>query len=246
MYALTFDRFGPADVLRWTERPDPVPGPDQVLVRMHSVGLNFADVYRRNGNYHLSGSAPWVLGYEGAGVVETPVAGDTQFPAGTRVGFADMPHANAELVAVDRDRLIPLPNDIDADTAAAVLLQGLTAQYLVTDSFAVRSGDVAVVHAAAGGVGLLLVQMLKALGAVVLGIASSEAKRDAVIGAGADVAVGYDDWVDATRSLTGGHGANVVYDSVGRTLADSMMGVAFNLAGGPSTFCIDNVTLAPN
>ena len=233
MHALTFDRFGPAGVLRWTERPDPVPGPDQVLVRMHSVGLNFADVYRRNGNYHLSGSAPWVLGYEGAGVVETPVAGDTLFPAGTRVGFADMPHANAELVAVDRDRLIPLPDDIDADTAAAVLLQGLTAQYLVTDSFVVRPGDVAVVHAAAGGVGLLLVQMLKALGAVVLGIASSEAKRDAVIGAGADVAVGYDDWVDATRSLTGGHGASVVYDSVGRTLPDSM---AVTRIGGTVVF----------
>lgn len=233
MHALTFDRFGPAEVLRWTERPDPVPGPDQVLVRMHSVGLNFADVYRRNGNYHLSGSAPWVLGYEGAGVVETPVPGDTQFPAGTRVGFADMAHANAELVAVDRDRLIPLPDDIDADTAAAVLLQGLTAQYLVNDSFAVRPGDVAVVHAAAGGVGLLLVQMLKALGAVVLGIASSESKRDAVIGAGADVAVGYDEWVDATRSLTGGHGANVVYDSVGRTLPDSM---AVTRIGGTVVF----------
>lgn len=233
MYALTFDRFGPAQVLRWTERPDPVPGPDQVLVRMHSVGLNFADVYRRNGNYHLSGSAPWVLGYEGAGVVQTPVPGDTQFPAGTRVGFADMPHANAELVAVDRDRLIPLPDDIDADTAAAVLLQGLTAQYLVTDSFVVRPGDVAVVHAAAGGVGLLLVQMLKALGAVVLGIASSETKRDAVIGAGADVAVGYDDWVEATRSLTGGHGASVVYDSVGRTLPDSM---AVTRIGGTVVF----------
>jgi NADPH2:quinone reductase len=222
MHALTFDRFGSADVLRWTECPDPVPGPDQVLVRMQSVGLNFADVYRRNGNYHLAGTPPWVLGYEGAGVVETPIAGDVQFPAGTRVGFADMPHANAELVAVDRDRLIPLPQDISADTAAAVLLQGLTAQYLVTDSFVVRSGDVAVVHAAAGGVGLLLVQMLKALGAVVLGIASSETKRDAVIAAGADVAVGYDEWVQAARSLTGGHGANVVYDSVGRTLADSM------------------------
>ena len=233
MYALTFDRFGPAQVLRWTERPDPVPGPDQVLVRMQSVGLNFADVYRRNGNYHLSGSAPWVLGYEGAGVVQTPVPGDTQFLAGTRVGFADMPHANAELVVVDRDRLIPLPDDIDADTAAAVLLQGLTAQYLVTDSFAVRPGDVAVVHAAAGGVGLLLVQMLKALGAVVLGIASSETKRDAVIGAGADVAVGYDDWVEATLSLTGGHGASVVYDSVGRTLPDSM---AVTRIGGTVVF----------
>ncbi|WP_445145927.1 quinone oxidoreductase family protein [Dyella sp. Tek66A03] len=222
MHALTFDRFGAADVLHWSEQPDPAPGPGQVRVRMHSVGLNFADVYRRNGNYHLSGSAPWTLGYEGAGVVETPVPGDQGFPAGTRVGFADMPHANAELVVVDRDRLIPLPDDIDFDIAAAVLLQGLTAQYLVTDSFMVRPDDVAVVHAAAGGVGLLLVQMLKALGAVVLGIASSETKRDAVIAAGADVAVGYDAWVTAARELTGGHGADVVYDSVGRTLADSL------------------------
>ncbi len=222
MHALTFDRFGPADVLRWTERPDPVPGPGQVLVRMRSVGLNFADVYRRNGNYHLTGTAPWVLGYEGAGVVAQSAEGDALFPVGARVGFADMPHANAELVAVDRDRLIPLPDDIDFDTAAAVLLQGLTAQYLVTDSFSVRAGDVAVVHAAAGGVGLLLVQMLKSLGAVVLGVASSEAKRDAVITAGADAAVGYGEWIQATRSLTGGHGANVVYDSVGRTLADSL------------------------
>ncbi|RAO75832.1 quinone oxidoreductase family protein [Dyella jiangningensis] len=220
MHALTFDHFGPADVLRWTERPDPVPGPGQLLVRMQAAGLNFADVYRRNGNYHLSGAAPWVLGYEGAGVVEG--GNDPLFPAGRRVGFADMPHANAELVVVDRERLIPLPDDIDADTAAAVLLQGLTAQYLVSDSFRVQPGDVAVVHAAAGGVGLLLVQMLKALGAVVLGVASSEAKRDAVITAGADVAVGYDEWVSATKALTGGHGASVVYDSVGRTLGDSL------------------------
>jgi NADPH2:quinone reductase len=155
-------------------------------------------------------------------VVEVPVPGDALFKAGTRVGFADMPHANAELAVVDRDRLIPLPDDIGFDTAAAVLLQGLTAQYLVTDSFMVRADDVAVVHAAAGGVGLLLVQMLKSLGAVVLGIASSEAKRDAVIAAGADVAVGYDEWVTAARALSGGHGADVVYDSVGRTLADSL------------------------
>lgn len=222
MHALTFDKFGQADVLRWTERPDPVPGPGQLLVRMQSVGLNFADVYRRNGNYHLTGEAPWVLGYEGAGVVAWAPPGETQFPVGARVGFADMPHANAELVAVDRERLIPLPDDIDADTAAALLLQGLTAQYLVSDSFLVRPDDVAVVHAAAGGVGLLLVQMLKALGAVVLGVASSEARRDAVIAAGADVAVGYDEWVQAGLALSGGHGVDVVYDSVGRTLADSL------------------------
>lgn len=239
MHALTFDRFGSAEVLRWTERPEPVPGPGQALVRMHSVGLNFADVYRRNGNYHLSGVAPWVLGYEGAGVVAVAAEGDSQFPVGSRVGFADMPHANAEYVVVDRDRLIPLPDDIDADTAAAVLLQGLTAQYLVTDSYVVRAGDVAVVHAAAGGVGLLLVQMLKALGATVLGVASSEAKRDAVIAAGADAAVDEGRWVAAARELSGGRGARVVYDSVGSTLADSLAAaciggtvVFYGMAGG--------------
>jgi len=222
MHALAFETFGGPDVLQWRERPDPVPAPGQALVRMRSVGLNFADIYRRNGNYHLSGSAPWMLGYEGAGVVEQAAEGDAGFPVGTRVGFADMPYANAELVAVDRDKLIALPDDIGFDTAAASLLQGLTAQYLVTDSYRVRPGDIAVVHAAAGGVGLLLVQMLKARGARVLGIASSEVKRAAVIAAGAEQAAGYDDWVVQVDAMSAGRGADVVYDSVGRTLGDSL------------------------
>jgi len=222
MHALTFERFGGPDVLQWTEQPMPMPAPDQVLVRMKSIGLNFADVYRRNGNYHLSGVAPWTLGYEGAGVIEVSAEGDAHFPVGARVGFADMPYANADYVAVDVDKLIPLPDDIAFDTAAATLLQGLTAQYLMTDSFRAQSGHWAVVHAAAGGVGLLLTQMLKALGAHVLGIASSEAKRAAVIEAGADATAGYDDWLAKTKALTAGRGADVVYDSVGRTLGDSL------------------------
>ena len=222
MHALLFEKFGGPEVLHWGEQPDPVPAPGQALVRMQSVGLNFADVYRRNGNYHLSGTAPWVLGYEGAGVIERPASGDQLFPVGTRVGFADMPYANAELVAVDLDKLIPLPDDITFDTAAATLLQGLTAQYLVTDSYKVRRGDVAVVHAAAGGVGLLLVQMLKGLGATVLGVASSAMKRAAVLAAGADAAFGYDELIEQTRQLTAGRGVDVVYDSVGRTLGDSL------------------------
>lgn len=221
MHALLFETFGGPDVLHWRTRPDPVPAPGQALVRMKSVGLNFADVYRRNGNYHLSGAAPWILGYEGAGVIEQ-AADDGLFPVGTRVGFADMPHANAELVAVDAERLIALPDDITFDIAAATLLQGLTAQYLVADSYRVRRGDLAVVHAAAGGVGLLLVQMLKALGAVVLGVASSEPKRAAVLAAGAAAACGYDELAAQTRLLSAGRGADVVYDSVGRTLGDSL------------------------
>jgi NADPH:quinone reductase len=222
MHALIFEKFGGPEVLQWAEQPDPVPAPGQALVRMHSVGLNFADVYRRNGNYHLSGTAPWILGYEGAGVIERPAAGDHLFPIGRRVGFADMPYANAEFVAVDLDKLIPLPDDITFDTAAATLLQGLTAQYLVTGSYHVRCGDAAVVHAAAGGVGLLLVQMLKGLGATVLGVASSATKRAAVLAAGADAVVGYDGLIAQARQLTAGRGADVVYDSVGRTLGDSL------------------------
>lgn len=222
MHALIFETFGGPDVLQWREQPDPIPAAGQALVRMHAVGLNFADVYRRNGNYHLSGSAPWILGYEGAGVIERTAEGDSVFPVGTRVGFADMPHANAELVAVDIDKLIPLPDDISFETAAAVLLQGLTAQYLVTDSYRVRAGDVALVHAAAGGVGQLLVSMLKALGATVIGVASSAVKRTAVLSAGADAAVGYAAWVAEVKRWTDGRGADVVYDSVGKTLGDSL------------------------
>lgn len=222
MHALLFEKFGGPDVLQWREQPDPMPTQGQALVRMHGIGLNFADVYRRNGNYHLSGSAPWILGYEGAGVIEQPAAGDMLFPRGARVGFADMPHANAELVAVDVDKLIPLPDAISFDTAAAVLLQGLTAQYLVTDSYRVRRGDVVLVHAAAGGVGQLLVQMLKSLGATVIGVASSTTRRAAVLAAGADAAVGYEEWLAEAQRWTDGRCVDVVYDSVGKTLADSL------------------------
>ncbi|OWQ45253.1 alcohol dehydrogenase [Roseateles noduli] len=224
MHALVFHEFGDADVLRDEAVPDAVPGPGQALVRMRAVGLNFADVYRRKGNYHLAGSPPWILGYEGAGEVVSAPEGSGLRP-GQRVGFADSPFANAELCAVDVGRLIPLPDDISFETAAGCLLQGLTAQYLCRDSYAVRPGDWAVVHAAAGGVGLLLVQILRHLGARVIGIASTEAKRQAVrdVGAlGADAVIATDGWVDAVKALTGGRGADVVYDSVGTTLRDSL------------------------
>jgi NADPH2:quinone reductase len=225
MKALVFDRFGGPEVLCWREIPDPSPSATQAVVRMKSVGLNLADVYRRNGTYHLAGEPPWILGYEGAGVVECAARSDSRdsrFPAGTRVAFADSPFANAELVAVDVDRLITLPADVEFDVAASVLLQGLTAQYLVRDSFAVGPGHVAVVHAAAGGVGQLLTQMLKAAGALVVGVASTEDKRRAVLAAGADLAVDYAEMRAKTKELSGGRGADVVYDSVGRTLGESL------------------------
>jgi NADPH2:quinone reductase len=222
MHALVFDRFGGPEVLRWAEVPPPVPAPRQALVRLSSVGLNLADVYRRKGNYHLAGAPPWILGYEGAGVVEQAAGEDGSLRVGTRVGFADSPFANAELAAVDVDRLIPLPDDVSFDVAAASLLQGLTAQYLMRDSFAVRAGHVAVVHAAAGGVGLLLTQLLKSAGAKVVAVTGSEDKRAAARSAGADAVADYDTFVDVARDLSGGKGADVVYDSVGRTLAASL------------------------
>ncbi len=221
MHALVFHAFGDADVLRYEEVPDPVPGAGQALVRMRAVGLNFADVYRRKGNYHLAGTPPWILGYEGAGEVVSAPAG-SGLHAGQRVGFADSPFANAQLCAVDVDRLVPLPDDIAFETAAGSLLQGLTAQYLCRDSYAVRAGDRAVVHAAAGGVGLLLIQILRHLGARVIGVASSEAKRQAAQDAGAELVLPTQGWLDAARAATGGRGADVVYDSVGTTLRDSL------------------------
>lgn len=221
MHALCFDRFGDPDVLAWRELPDPRPGPGQALVRIHCAGLNLADVYRRRGTYHLAGAPPWILGYEGAGsVLEAPA--DSGLRPGDRVGFADAPFANATLCAVDCARLLPLPDGIGFDTAAALLLQGLTAQYLVRDSHRATAGEIAVVHAAGGGVGLLLTRMLARIGAHVVAVASSPEKRAAALAAGARVAAGRADWRAALATLSEGRGAHVVYDSVGSTLGESL------------------------
>jgi NADPH2:quinone reductase len=144
--ALTFSRFGGPEVLEFLEVPDPAGTPGQCLVALKAVGLNFADIYRRQGHYHLAGSPPWIAGYEGAGEVLSAPEGCGLRP-GDRVAFADSPFANAEIAAVDLDRLIPLPADIPFATAAALLLQGLTAQYLVraAELFArVREGSLQV------------------------------------------------------------------------------------------------------
>lgn len=238
MRALVFDRFGGPEVLHLAEVPDPVPGPAQALVRTRAIGLNFADVYRRQGRYHLIGAPPYIAGYEAAGVVESAPVG-SGFKAGDRVAWADAPVSNAELVAVDVDRLIPLPDDIAFDTAAALLLQGLTAQYLVRDSHSLRGGESVLVHAAAGGVGQLLVQLCKALGARVIALASTQAKCDVARAAGADEALTYDgEWAAAARAF-GGDGVDVVYESVGSTLLQSLAAtrtgghvVFYGFAGG--------------
>lgn len=238
MRALVFERFGGPEVLELREVPDPVPTPTQALVRTRAIGLNFADVYRRQGHYHLAGDPPWIAGYEAAGDIVTAPAGSGFFP-GDRVAFADSPHANAELVAVDTERLIPLPDDIGFDTAAALLLQGLTAQYLVSDSHRLRPGESVLVHAAAGGVGQLLVQLAKAEGARVLALASTAEKCGIAVAVGADEACTYEgDWVARARTFDG-DGIDVAYDSVGVTLDDSLRAVRtgghvvfYGMAGG--------------
>ena len=243
MRALTFSRFGGPEVLEVREVLDPAPRPGHAVVRLQAIGLNFADVYRRRGNYHLAGDPPWIAGYEGAGIVDSIADSAPEgapFHRGDRVAFADSPFANAELVSVPFEKLIPLPDDVPAETAAALLLQGLTAQYLTRDSHAVKPGETVLVHAAAGGVGLLLVQIAHRLGARVLGLTSSPEKIAIIRDAGADEAVLLgDDWVTAAQRLTGGAGVDVVYDSIGSTLPRSFEAVRtgghvvfYGMAGG--------------
>ncbi len=224
MHALTFSRFGGPDVLEWTSLPDPQPAPGVAVVRTRAIGLNFADVYRRQGRYHLAGSPPWIAGYEGAGEIAAlhPDDAGGPFRVGQRVAFADSAFANAEQVAVPLDRLIALPDDIAFDTAAALLLQGLTAQFLLEDSHAVQAGETLLVHAAGGGVGLLLVQLAATRGARVIALASSDDKRRAALTSGAEAAIDSGEgWPDRVRALAP-DGVDVVYDSIGRTLHDSL------------------------
>ena len=224
MHALTFSRFGGPDVLDWTALPDPRSAPGVAVLRMRAVGLNFADIYRRQGRYHLAGSPPWIAGYEGAGeiVALDPGDADSGFQLGQRVAFADAPFANAEQVAAPLAKLIRLPDDIDYDIAAGLLLQGLTAQFLVEESYPVRSGDRVLVHAAAGGVGQLLVQLANARGAQVVALASSAEKRRAAIDAGASHAIDSAAGWDARVHELFPDGVDAVYDSIGRTLPESL------------------------
>jgi NADPH2:quinone reductase len=187
-----------------------------------------------------------VLGYEGAGVVEEvlPLDGPGEatpiFEVGDRVGFADVPRANAELVVAPLPKLIPLPKGIDLELAAASLLQGLTAQYLVSDSHRVVAGQTVLVHAAAGGVGLLLVQLCRLRGARVLGVVGSEEKAAAARAAGCEDTVRTsEDWIERARAFSAGAGVDVVYDSIGATLERSLLAsrpgghvVFFGMAGG--------------
>lgn len=220
MNALTFSRFGGPEVLEDISIPKPTPAAGEVLVEMKAIGLNYADIYRRQGNYHLVGEPPYLGGYEGSGVVVEIHSGD--YAIGDRVAFADVPLANAEFVVVPAEHIIPLPENTSFKLAASILLQGLTAQYLSSDSHAVQAGETVLIHAAAGGVGQLLTQMCCHKGARVIGLSRSEEKLEIIRECGADEAIVLDDrWVEKVLVLTKNSGVDAAYDSVGATLVDT-------------------------
>jgi len=214
---------GGPEVLRPEEGPEPEPGPGEARVRVEYAGVNYIDIYHRTGLYRKP--LPYTPGVEGAGVVDAVGSGIDAVAVGDRVAWAMDPGAYAERAVVPAWRLVRLPDDIPTETAAAVMLQGMTAHYLVRSTYGLGPDDVAVVHAAAGGVGLLLVQLAKRLGATVIGTCSTQEKADRVRAAGADHVIRYTraEVQPEVARLTDGVGATVVYDSVGRDTFDGSL-----------------------
>lgn len=195
--------------------------PGRLLVDVAAAGVNFIDTYQRSGVYSMS--LPSGLGLEGAGTVRAVGEGVSGFAPGDRVAWSSAPGSYAEQVAVPADAALPVPDGVELRTAAAAMLQGLTAHYLVRSTYPVGPGDVVLLHAAAGGVGLLLIQLAKAQGARVIGTASTGEKRALATGAGADEVLPYEGFDERVRELTDGRGASVVYDGVGKDTFDQSL-----------------------
>jgi NADPH2:quinone reductase len=224
MRAVVIEQLGGPEVLKEARLPDPEPQPGQVVVRVAAAGVNFMDIYQRQGvGGYRPKQFPVVPGGEGAGTI-TAVGPDVHgLSAGDRVAWAGVPGSYAELAVVPADRAVPVPPDVELTVAAAVMLQGMTAHYLSHSTYPVRHDDVTVVHAAAGGVGLLLTQMVKHRGGVVVATTSGGGKAELARGAGADRVVGYDEFRATVRDVTGGAGAHVVYDGVGQATFDESL-----------------------
>ena len=220
MRAIVVTEFGGSEVLVPTDYEDPRPGPGEILVDLAASGVNFRDVYERKGVYPKP--LPDVPGSEGAGRVSAVGEGVTSIGIGDVVVSADLKGAYAERATVSAERAVPV-GDAEPEQAAAVILQGLTAHYLSHSTYAIKPGDTALVHAAAGGVGLLLTQMIKLRGGHVIGTVSTDAKEKLARDAGADEVVRYDDFAENVRRLTGG--VHVVYDGVGKDTFDDSMSV---------------------
>lgn len=217
MQAVQFHEIGGRDVMKLREIPVPSPDRSEVLIKLSACGVNFIDVYHRTGLYPVQ--LPYVPGLEGAGEVIEAGPDSAGFRKGDRVAYTGSAGAYAQYAVVPAAQLVRLPDNIDDRSAAAVMLQGMTAHYLVHDTYRLRPGHVCLVHAAAGGVGLLLVQMAKKLGVEVVGTVSTDHKARLASNAGCDKVILYDktDFEAEVREFTRGKGVDVVYDSVGKT-----------------------------
>jgi NADPH2:quinone reductase len=212
--AVVVTRFGGSEVLELHDEPAPQAGPGKLLVNVEAIGVNYRDVYEREGSY--GGTPPFVAGVEGAGRVAAVGDGVTDMAVGDAVAWSGASGSYAEQVALDAARAVPVPDGVSSELAAAALLQGMTAQYLATSTYAVRPGDDVLVHAAAGGVGLLLTQIVKARGGHVIATTSSDEKATLARAAGADEVLPYAGFAERVRELTNGRGVAVVYDGVGK------------------------------
>jgi NADPH:quinone reductase len=225
MKAIRIHRHGEADVLQRDSVNTPKPEPGHVTVKIEAAGINFIDIYQRKGLYQVP--LPYTLGLEGAGTVSHLGIGVEDFQVGDRVAYSSIPGSYAEYVHAPVDKIVKIPDGVDTKTAAAAMLQGMTAHFLVNDTYNLKAGDTCLIHAVAGGVGLLLTQMAKAKGATVIGTTSSEDKAQLAKNAGADHVILYtrEDFEEATKRIMNGKGLQVVYDSVGKTTFDKSLNV---------------------
>lgn len=235
MHAIRIHKTGNPDVMQLEELSIPKPGPDEALVAVKAAGINFIDIYIRSGSYERP--LPFTLGFEGAGVVEAVGDNVTHVKPGDRVAWGDVVGSYATMVLANAERLVVLPDALSFEQGAAAMLQGMTAHYLIKGAYWLKKGDTCLVHAAAGGVGLLLCQLGKMLGARVIGTVSTPEKAQLARKAGADETILYtqEDFSEVVKTLTGGNGVNVVYDSVGKdTFTKSL--AALGLRGYLVTF----------
>jgi NADPH2:quinone reductase len=225
MKAIQVTKAGGPEVLSYLDLPTPVPKPNAVLVKIAAAGINFIDVYFREGRYPLK--PPFISGQEASGAVAEIGAEVKGFKPGDRVAYTGIIGANAEYAVVPGDRLVHVPDGITDQQAAAAMLQGMTAHYLITDTFPLKSGQTALIHAAAGGVGLLLVQMARNIGARVIATVGTEEKAKLARAAGANDVILYadEDFEAETKRLTNGQGVHVVYDGVGQTTFDKDLNI---------------------
>lgn len=249
MRAIRVHEHGGPEAMRLEELPTPKPGAGQALVKLEAIGVNFIDVYQRSGLY--KGALPIPLGLEGSGVVEAVGPEVSEVKVGDRVAYTGVPGAYAEYALVPSARLVTLPAGLTARDGAAAMLQGMTAHYLVHATYPLKAGETCLIHAAAGGVGLLLCQMARQIGARVIGTVSTEAKARLAKEAGADEVILYtrEDFEAEVKRLTDGRGVQVVYDSVGKTtfekglncLAPRGYMVFFGQSSGPAPAIDPNI-----